>query len=111
MPMKIAGESLNACSGCEISLLDMGENLLKLLNFAQIIHLPLLMDNKYIDNQDNTQTINLPKADIGLVSGNIKNEEHLRLAIAMRKSCDIIIGFGTCATHGGIPALANSYTN
>ncbi len=24
MPIKIAGEALNACSGCEISFLDMG---------------------------------------------------------------------------------------
>ena len=29
----------------------------------------------------------------------------------MRKQCDIIIALGTCATHGGIPALANSYSN
>ena len=51
MPIKIAGESLNACTGCEISLLDMGENFLKLLEIAKIVHLPLLMDSKYKDNR------------------------------------------------------------
>jgi F420-non-reducing hydrogenase small subunit len=111
MSIKISGESLNACSGCEISLLDMGENFLKLLEIVQIVHLPLLMDNKYIENSKNAQILILPNADIGLISGSIKTYEHLQLAKAMRESCDFIIGSGTCATHGGIPALANSYHN
>lgn len=29
----------------------------------------------------------------------------------MRKKCQVIVALGTCATHGGIPALANSYEN
>lgn len=111
MPIKIAGESLNACSGCEISLLDMGENFFKLLDVAQIVHLPLLMDGKHIESPDNPQDLKLPKADIGLVSGSIKTRENLELAMAMRDACDLIVGLGTCATHGGIPALANSYSN
>jgi len=111
MPIKIAGESLSACSGCEISILDMGGNLLTLLEFANIVHLPLLMDNKYGRSKHHPQTLTLPKADVGLISGGIKTREHLELAIAMRNACDLIIAFGTCATHGGIPSLANSYWN
>ncbi len=111
MPIKIAGESLNACSGCEISILDMGEKLLTLLEFATIVHLPLLMDSKHCDGKNNSHTATLPKADVGLISGSIKTKEHLELARAMRDSCDLIIALGTCATHGGIPALANSFHN
>ena len=111
MPIKLAGESLNACSGCEISILDMGDKLLTLLEFVSIVHLPLLMDSKHGVRKNNSQTIKLPKADVGLISGNIKTKENLELACAMRDSCDLIIAFGTCATHGGIPALANSYHN
>ncbi len=111
MPIDIAGETLNSCSGCEISFLDMGEKLIALLEKARIVHLPLLMDNKYQDAAEDDSSPELPKADIGLVSGSIKTEEQLQLALAMRKSCKFIIGMGTCATHGGIPALANSYEN
>jgi len=109
MPIKLAGESLNACSGCEISILDMGERLLKLLEFVSIIHFPLLMDSK--QGKNNSRIVKLPKADVGLISGSIKTDEHLELALAMRDSCDFIVALGTCATHGGIPALANSFHN
>ncbi|MBU1342694.1 MAG: methyl viologen-reducing hydrogenase [Proteobacteria bacterium] len=111
MPIKIASESLHACSGCEISILDMGEKLLELLEFAAIVHLPLLMDSKHDSPKKNPRTIKLPKADVGLISGGIKTREHLEVARALRKSCDLIVALGTCATHGGIPALANSYGN
>lgn len=113
MPIKIAGESLNACSGCEISILDMGEKLLNLLEFVSIVHLPLFMDSKhtYGRRKDGSPAVKLPKADVGLISGSIKTQEHLDLACAMEESCDRVVAFGTCATHGGIPALANSYHN
>ncbi len=109
MPIKIAGEALNACSGCEISFLDMGERMFSLLEKVQIVHLPLLMDSKHSGITGKDQSFNIPKADIGLVSGSIKTREHLELAFAMRESCRIIIAMGTCASHGGIPAMANSY--
>jgi len=111
MPIKLAGESLNACSGCEISVLDLGEKLLNLLEFVSIVHLPLFMDSKHVRSENGQHTVKLPKADVGLISGSIKTQEHLELACAMRDSCDLIVAFGTCATHGGIPALANSYHN
>ena len=82
MPIKIAGESLNACSGCEISILDMGEKFLTLLEFAVIVHLPLLMDSK--GRGHDPHEFKLPEADVGLVSGGIpamanscRNEELL----------------------------------
>ncbi len=109
MPVTIAGEALNACSGCEISFLDMGEKMLTLLEKVRIVHLPLLMDSKHSGITGKDQSFDIPKADIGLVSGSIKNREHLALARAMRESCKMIVALGTCATHGGIPAMINSY--
>jgi F420-non-reducing hydrogenase small subunit len=55
--------------------------------------------------------MDIPKATVGIVSGGIRNEEHLEVAHEMRKKCDILIALGTCATHGGIPALINKFTN
>ena len=110
MGVRVSSEWLNSCSGCEISIVDMGERLLDVLQVADIVHLPALVDSKYFGQLGDRKHLSLPEADVGLISGGIRNEEHLEVAHEMRKKCKIIIALGTCATHGGIPALANSYT-
>jgi F420-non-reducing hydrogenase small subunit len=111
MTVKVASEWLNSCSGCEISIVDMGERLLEVLQVAEFVHLPALMDHKYFGQLGDGKHIDIPEAEVGIISGGIRNEEHLEVAETMRQKCNIIIALGTCATHGGIPALANSFTN
>ena len=111
MTVKVASEWLNSCSGCEVSIIDMGERLLDVLAVAEFVHLPALMDHKYFGQLGDGKHIEIPESDVGIISGGIRNVEHLEVAEAMRKSCKIIIALGTCATHGGIPALSNSYAN
>jgi len=110
MPVKIASEWLNSCSGCEISFLDMGERLLDVLAMVEFVHIPVLIDHKYLGQLGDQNHIHIPEAAVGIISGGIRNEEHLEVALEMRKKCQTIIALGTCATHGGIPALVNSYT-
>jgi F420-non-reducing hydrogenase small subunit len=110
MSVRVSSEWLNSCSGCEISIIDMGERLLDVLQVADIVHIPALVDSKYFGQLGDQKHLSLPEADVGLISGGIRNEEHLEVAHEMRKKCKIIIALGTCATHGGIPSLANSYT-
>jgi F420-non-reducing hydrogenase small subunit len=111
MTVKIASEWLNACSGCEISIVDMGERLLDVLNLVDFVHIPVIMDHKYFGQTGEGRHMEIPEADVGIISGGVRNEEHLEVAREMRKKCGLIIALGTCATHGGIPALSNSYTN
>jgi F420-non-reducing hydrogenase small subunit len=111
MTVKVASDWLNSCSGCEISIVDMGERLLDVLKVAQFVHLPALMDHKYFGQMGDGKHISIPEADVGILSGGLRNQEHVEVAEAFRKSCNVIIALGTCATHGGIPSLANSFTN
>ncbi len=111
MAVKIASEWLNACSGCEISILDMGERLLDVLALVEFVHIPALIDHKYYGQLGDRQHLEIPEADVGIISGGIRNEEHLEVALEMRKKCRTLIALGTCATHGGIPALCNSFEN
>jgi F420-non-reducing hydrogenase small subunit len=111
MTVKVASDWLNSCSGCEISIVDMGERLLEVLKVAQFVHLPALMDHKYFGQLGDGKHISIPEADVGILSGGLRNQEHVEVAEAFRKSCNVIIALGTCATHGGIPTLANSFTN
>jgi F420-non-reducing hydrogenase small subunit len=110
MRVKVASEWLNSCSGCEIAIVDMGERLLKVLELVEFVHIPVLMDNKYFGQTGEGHTLSLPAADVGIISGGVRNAEHLEVAREMRNQCGAIIALGTCATHGGIPALCNSYT-
>jgi F420-non-reducing hydrogenase small subunit len=110
MSVRVSSEWLNSCSGCEISIIDMGERLLEVLKVAQIVHLPALVDSKYFGQRGEGRHIALPEAEVGIISGGIRNAEHLEVAQEMRRQCGLVIALGTCATHGGIPALCNSYT-
>jgi F420-non-reducing hydrogenase small subunit len=111
MPVKIAAESLSGCSGCEMSLLDIGAGLLGLLSKVEIVHMPVLVDHKYFGEDGGGDRIDIPRADIGLITGGIRNREQLRIAELMRERCRVVVAMGTCAGYGGIPALINLFEN
>jgi F420-non-reducing hydrogenase small subunit len=81
------------------------------LDRIEFVHSPVLMDHKYFGQLGDGKHIEIPEAVVGIVSGGLRNEEHLEVLAEMRKKCQLIIALGTCATHGGIPALANSFHN
>ncbi len=107
MRPRLSFEWLHACCGCEIALLNSGELLLGLLERVEIVHFPLLMDHKY---QSRGETFDLPEAEIGVVSGGVADRAQLAMLKTMRARCHTLIGLGTCATHGGIPALRNQWS-
>jgi F420-non-reducing hydrogenase small subunit len=111
MPVTVAAEFLSSCTGCEISMLNMGGLFLELLKEIRIVHMPLLMDHKYFGQAGEMNFIEIPEAEIGIISGGIRNEEQLEVALKMRAQCRILVALGTCATHGGIPALMNQYSD
>ncbi|HOI96713.1 MAG TPA: methyl viologen-reducing hydrogenase [Syntrophobacter fumaroxidans] len=111
MAVKVVQEWLNSCSGCEISIVDMGERLLDVLQLVEFVHSPVLMDHKYFGQLGNGKHMEIPEATVGIVSGGVRNEEHLEVLRQVREKCQVVVALGTCATHGGIPALCNSYSN
>ncbi len=106
---KVAEEWLNICGGCEVSILDIGEPLLDLLPQLQFVHIPVLADNKYFGQTGEKAQLEIPEADVGIVSGGVRNEKEKHVAQEMRKKCKTIVALGSCANFGGIPALANMW--
>jgi F420-non-reducing hydrogenase small subunit len=90
--IKLNTEWLSVCGGCHVAVVDLHEKILVILGAAVLQHCPVLTDIK-----------DYPKADVGLISGAIRNEHDRDAALHMRKSCDMIIALGTCAVYGGIP--------
>jgi F420-non-reducing hydrogenase small subunit len=109
MALKIAEEWLANCGGCEVTILDIGEPLLDLLPKLDFVHFPVLTDHKYFGQTGEKDTLEIPEAEVGIISGGIRNEEHKELTIEMRNKCKTLIALGSCACFGGIPALANQF--
>ena len=110
MAARLAEEWFAICGGCEVTILDIGEPLLDLLEKVQIVHMPVLMDHKLYGQTGEKAEMEIPEAEVGLISGGIRSDEHKHLAQEMRRKCKTLIALGSCACYGGIPALANLYS-
>ena len=109
MAVKVAEEWLNICGGCEVTILDIGEPLLDLLGQLEFVHMPVLMDHKYFGQTGEKEEMEIPEADVGIISGGVRNEKEKHVTEEMRKKCKTLIALGSCACYGGIPALANMF--
>ncbi len=110
MAARLAEEWFAICGGCEVTILDIGEPLIDVLKQVDIVHMPVLMDHKLFGQTGENPEMEIPQADVGIISGGIRTEEHKKLAHEMRKKCKTLIALGSCACFGGIPALANLYS-
>jgi F420-non-reducing hydrogenase small subunit len=88
--LTVSFEWLSSCSGCEVSLVDLHDRLLAVLDEIEIVRLPILIDQK-----------DYPKATLGIVSGALRTEHDVECAHHMRESCQKILSFGVCAVYGG----------
>ena len=96
----LALETLASCAGCEISILDLHEEILQLLDKAEIVYAPVLMDSKELPDS----------VDIAIVSGSVRNVENKEKLEELREKSKILIAYGTCACYGGITGMADLYT-
>ncbi len=94
---KVATTSLAGCFGCHMSLLDIDDRILKLVELVDF-------DKSPIDDIKEFSG----RCTVGLIEGGCCNEENVRVLQDFRKHCDILISVGDCATMGGIPAMRNS---
>lgn len=93
---RIATTSLCGCFGCHMSLLDIDDRILQLVDLVEFDRSPI-NDIKQIEGE----------VDIGLIEGGCCNEENVKVLQEFRKHCKVLISVGDCAINGGIPALRN----
>ncbi|MBI5082801.1 MAG: methyl viologen-reducing hydrogenase [Chloroflexi bacterium] len=109
MAVKVAQEWFAICGGCEVTILDVGEPLLDVLPALEFVHMPVIMDHKLYGQTGEEKQMNIPEAEVGIITGGVRNEENKKLAELMRSRVNTLIAMGSCASFGGIPALANQY--
>jgi NAD-reducing hydrogenase small subunit len=94
---KIATTSLAGCFGCHMSVLDIDDRILKLVELIDF-------DKSPIDDIKEFSA----RCAVGLVEGGCANEENVRVLQDFRKNCDVLVSVGDCAICGGIPAMRNT---
>ena len=108
MAVRLAEEWFAICGGCEVTILDIGEPLIEVLKQVEIVHMPVIMDHKTYGQTGESTAMEIPEADIGLISGGIRNDEHKKLAQEMRKKCKILVASGmptdSFVFHGFLPS-------
>ena len=94
-----------SCGGCDIAILDIEEKILDVANFFDIVFWPCATDFKYNDVR------NMPDKSITLTlfNGAIRSDENFEIAKLLREKSVVLCAFGSCASEGCIPGLANFY--
>lgn len=92
----VATASLAGCFGCHMSLLDIDDRILQLIELVEFNKSPV----------DDIKTFT-KQCDIGIIEGGCCNSENVENLIAFRKNCNILISLGECAIMGGLPAMRN----
>ncbi|HNZ42982.1 MAG TPA: hypothetical protein PKN41_06535 [Bacteroidales bacterium] len=92
----IATASLAGCFGCHMSLLDIDDRILKLIELVEFNKSPI----------DDIKTFT-KQCDVGIIEGGCCNSENVEVLKEFRKHCKILISLGECAIMGGLPAMRN----
>ncbi len=94
--MTLATVWLDGCSGCHMSILDMDERLLEILQQLDLVYSPLV-DHKHFPDQ----------VDITLVEGAVSNEDDLAKIKKVREHTKTLVSLGDCAVTANVPSMRN----
>ncbi|MBM4398150.1 MAG: NADP oxidoreductase [Deltaproteobacteria bacterium] len=94
--VRLATTSLAGCFGCHMSILDIDDRILKLVELVEFDKSPV-DDIKHFTK----------RCHVGIIEGGCCNEENVHVLKQFRENCDFLIALGECAIMGGLPAMRN----
>ena len=94
--LKLAVFKFASCDGCQLSLLNLEDDLLSLGKVFDIAFFA-----------EASSAFHEGPYDVALVEGSITTPDDARRIIAVREQAKLLITIGACATGGGIQALRN----
>lgn len=93
---KLGVFKFTSCDGCQLSLLNLEDDLLALGQALDIAYFP-----------EASSKMNPGPYDLALVEGSITTEEDAHRIRSVREQTKVLVTIGACATSGGIQALRN----
>jgi len=93
----IATVSLAGCFGCHMSMLDIDEELLDVVELISF-------DKSPLTDIKNFST----RCHLGIIEGGCCNSENVETLRKFREHCDVLVAIGECSIWGGLPTMRNS---
>lgn len=95
-----------SCGGCEETVVDLNEDILKVTEAVDIILWPVALDFKRKD----IEALDDGEIAVSFINGSVRLEEQEEMVKLLRQKSGLVVAFGACAHLGGIPGLANFHT-
>ena len=94
--LRLATVWLDGCSGCHMSLLDLDEALLSVLQRAELVFSPLV------------DAAEFPEAvDVTLVEGAVSSQDDVARLQTVRARTRVLAALGDCAVNANVPGMRN----
>ena len=100
---KVAFYWCASCGGCEESIVDLAEDILKVVAAVDIVFWPVALDFKRSDVEA------MPDGSIAVtfINGAVRLSEQEEMVKLLRRKSKMIVAHGSCSHMGGIPGLGN----
>ncbi|MFO7792949.1 MAG: hypothetical protein R6W73_08245 [Candidatus Saliniplasma sp.] len=95
-----------SCGGCEVSVLDIDEMILDVVEKADIKFWPCAMDPKYED----VRAMDDDEFDFMFINGSIRSEENEEMVKLLRQKSKNVVAYGSCSSIGGLFGLGNLHS-
>jgi F420-non-reducing hydrogenase small subunit len=92
-----------SCGGCEEAVVDLAEDILKVVDAVDIRLWPVALDFKRAD----VEAMQDKSIAVSFINGAIRTSEQEEMVELLRKKSGLVVAFGACSHLGGIPGLAN----
>lgn len=100
---KVAFYWCASCGGCEETVIDLNEDILKVADAVDIVLWPVALDFKRKD----VEAMADGEIAVSFINGAVRTEEQEEMVKLLRAKSGLVVAFGSCAHLGGIPGLAN----
>jgi len=103
---KVAFYWCASCGGCEETVVDLNEDILKVTDAVDIVLWPVALDFKRKD----VEALSDGEIAVSFINGAVRLEEQEEMVKLLRQKSQLVVAFGACAHLGGIPGLGNFCT-
>ncbi|MEA1996927.1 MAG: oxidoreductase [Gemmatimonadota bacterium] len=103
---KVAFYWCASCGGCEECIIDLNEDILKVVEAVDIALWPVALDYK----KKHVEAWAPGEVTVAFINGAVRTSEQVEWVRLLRGKCPLVVAFGSCAHTGGIPGLSNSTT-